>query len=113
MHDLIDIIWFHTWWQYEPDGDSLYSAPYHWFNIAEAIAWFIFTLLVLWRWNRQRQSLIEIAYASAFLLFGITDLLESQALTSWLIWLKLVNLIALVWLRAIVIRRFYPQSKLY
>jgi hypothetical protein len=34
-------------------------------------------------------------------------------LTSWLIWLKLGNLLALLWLRATVIRRFYPASKLF
>lgn len=113
MNDLIDILWSHTWWQYESTSDSPYNLPYHWFNIAEGVTWFVFALLVLLRWNRARQSSIEIAYVFAFVMFGVTDLLESQALTSWLIWLKLVNLIALIWIRAIVIRRFYPQSKLY
>ena len=89
------------------------NAPYHWFNLFEAGVWFVFTALVLYRWARHRHSLLEPAYAAAFFLFGVTDVLESQALTSWLIWLKLANLIALIWLRAIVIRRFYPGSKLY
>jgi hypothetical protein len=29
------------------------------------------------------------------------------------VWVKLVNLIVLIRLRAIVIRRWYPESKLY
>ena len=32
---------------------------------------------------------------------------------SWLIWAKLINLAALIWLRATVIRRYYPNSTLY
>ena len=34
-------------------------------------------------------------------------------LQSWLILLKTANLVVLIWLRAIVIRSFYPGSKLF
>jgi hypothetical protein len=30
-----------------------------------------------------------------------------------LLWVKLGNLVVLLWLRAVVMRRLYPQSKLY
>jgi len=112
MPDWPDILWSHTWWRYDPTGSD-YNAPYHWFNLFEAGVWFVFGVLVLYRWGRHRHSLLEPAYAAAFVLFGVTDVLESQALTSWLIWLKLANLIGLIWLRAVVIRRFYPTSKLF
>ena len=57
--------------------------------------------------------LLEIAYSFAFLTFGVTDFREAYALDSWLIWLKAGNLLILLWLRSLVIKRFYPESKLY
>jgi hypothetical protein len=49
----------------------------------------------------------------AFAFFGLSDYREAWVLQSWLIWAKIINLVALVWLRATVMRRYYPQSKLY
>ena len=60
-----------------------------------------------------RRSPLEIGYALAFVTFGLTDFREAYALDSWLIWLKLVNLLVLLRFRGLVIRRFYPESKLY
>jgi hypothetical protein len=56
---------------------------------------------------------LEVAYAMAFGLFGVTDFIEAWRLTSWLIWAKLVNLMVLLLLRRTVLRRFYPQCRLY
>jgi hypothetical protein len=52
-------------------------------------------------------------YSLAFFSFGLTDFREAYVLESWLVWVKLANLIALVVLRSIVIRRYYPDSKLF
>ena len=62
---------------------------------------------------RHRRSRLELAYALAFLTFGLTDLREAFALQSWLIWVKLMNLLVLFGLRRIVIQRYYPTSRLY
>jgi len=62
---------------------------------------------------KHRRSRLEWWYALAFFTFGLTDFREAYALSSWLIWAKLANLILLLWLRATVIRRFYPTSKLF
>jgi hypothetical protein len=49
----------------------------------------------------------------AFLTFGLTDFREAYELASWLVWIKLLNLIALYLLRRIVMKRYYPASKLF
>ena len=54
-----------------------------------------------------------VAYAAAFFTFGLTDFREAHTLQSWLIWLKVANLAILLWLRATIIGRYYPSSKLY
>jgi hypothetical protein len=51
--------------------------------------------------------------AVAFLTFGLTDFREAYELASWLVWIKLLNLIALYLLRRIVMKRYYPASKLF
>ena len=78
------------------------------------MVWAAFPALVLFRRRKgEGRSGLELWYALAFSTFGLTDFREAYALTSWLIWVKLANLIALARLRAVVIRRFYPTSKLY
>jgi hypothetical protein len=74
----------------------------------EAGIWFIMATLVLKRYLRCRHSSLELGYSLAFLTFGITDVREAWVQQSWLIWLKLVNLIVLLWVRRVVIRRYYP-----
>jgi hypothetical protein len=60
-----------------------------------------------------RRSRLEILYALAFFTFGLTDFREAYVLRSWLVGVKLVNLIALIRLRAVAIKRWYPGSRLY
>ena len=79
----------------------------------EATAWFLFAALVLYRWWRHRRSSLELWYALAFVLFGLSDLIEARWLTSWLLWWKGVNLVALFWLRRTVLRRYYPDARLF
>jgi hypothetical protein len=110
---LVDLLWNRTWWQYRPSDPSAFSLPYHAFNLFEGAAWLTFAGLVLWRHAKHRRSPVEVAYATAFLTFGLTDFREAYALSSWLVWIKLANLFLLARLRSMVIRRYYPESTLY
>lgn len=100
--------------RYQPHDPSWFSKTYHAFNIFEGFAWAVLALLVLHRCARFRRSVrLEVAYACAFLAFALSDFREAWEQSSWLIWLKLFNLIALFWLRHLVMSRFYPQARLY
>ena len=101
----------HTWWRYDP-ADPL-SQAYHYFNLVEGLAWFAFATLVWLRFWWHRKSWLELAYALAFLSFGVTDFVEAYRLTSGLLLIKGANLGLLLWLRAVVIQRYYPESKVY
>lgn len=107
---LIEFLFWHTWWRWEPLDRSPFSIYYHWFNLAEGTVWVALAIYVLARYLRRRKSVLELCYAAAFLTFGVSDFVEAHALTSWLLWLKLVNLIALFRLGWIVERRFYPPK---
>lgn len=114
--ELLRILWFETWWRWiRPANDPLLPHDYacHYFNLLEAAIWFIFSALVIRRWRTGRRSPLELGYAAAFLLFGASDVVEAWILTSWLLWWKAANLIALIVLRREVIRRLYPGSRLY
>lgn len=113
MSELFDIVFVQTWWAWDRDRALPYSALYHWFNVFEGLAWFAFAGAVLARYVRCHKSPLELWYALAFVIFGITDLREAWYQQSWLIWFKAVNLAVLIWLRAIVMRRYYPNCKLY
>ena len=102
-----------TWWTFEPGDESLFSTAYHAFNLCEGLAWCGLAILVLLRYAMNRRSAIEIGYAAAFACFGATDFREAYALQTWLIAAKGLNLAVLLALRSIVLRRFYPQCKLY
>lgn len=113
MNQIIDTLFTRIWWQWNPGDGQWFSLIYHWFNILEGIAWLVFAALVFQRYLRHRKSSIELAYSAAFLAFAATDFREAWEQSSWLIWLKLLNLIALLWLRRIVMRRYYPSATLY
>jgi hypothetical protein len=110
---MADYLLFRTWWAYGTGNPSWFEATLHAFNLFEGSVWVILSGLVLRRFLRHRHSAIEVVYALAFFTFGLTDFREAYALQSWLIWLKAANLLDLFWLRAIVIRRYYRESKLY
>ena len=89
---------------------------YRGINLIEGVFWVGFCVAVLLRHFRQpkdQRGSIEWAYAAAFLCFGFTDFREAIALQSWLIWVKLFNLIILLWLRKRVMKTFYPDSKMF
>jgi hypothetical protein len=110
---LTELLWFKVWWRYPQPTDPWFSIPYHIFNLFEGACWACFAGLVLRRYLKFRHSKIEFVYSLAFFTFGLTDFREAYVLESWLVWVKLVNLIALIVLRSVVIRRYYPDSKLF
>jgi hypothetical protein len=113
LPEWVDVLFLRTWWRYRPDETPWVAVPYHAFNLFEGTAWVVLSILVLRRYRVSRRSPVEVAYSLAFFTFGLTDFREAYALDSWLIWVKLLNLIVLFRLRSVVIRRFYPGSKLY
>ena len=113
LKTIADYLVFRTWWTYGSANTPWVEIPYHVFNLFEGTVWVVLSGLVLLRFLKSRHSTVEVVYALAFFVFGLTDFREAYALQSWLIWLKLANLLALLWLRAFVIKRYYPESKLY
>ena len=114
LSSLVHLLWFQVWWTYpRRDGIAWVDVPYHGFNLFEGSMWVILAALVLRRSLRHCRSRVELAYALAFFTFGLTDFREAYVLSSWLLWVKGLNLLILLWLRAIVIRGSYPESKLY
>ncbi|HET6879165.1 MAG TPA: hypothetical protein VFI31_03355 [Pirellulales bacterium] len=103
----------HSWWRHTAGEAFGFSPVYHWFNLAEGVAWCLVAGLVVRRFARQRKSKLEIIYALAFLTFGVSDFVEAQALTTWLILAKGLNLAVLFALRRHLLRRHYPASKTY
>ncbi len=110
---MTDILFFHVWWEWSENTDDAFSVIYHWLNIVEGIAWFVFSCLVGLRWLRYRRSQLEFWYSAAFAVFGVTDFVEAWQQSSPLIWVKLVVLITLFLLRRTVMSRHYPQATLY
>ncbi|MFK7787941.1 MAG: hypothetical protein AB8C95_00425 [Phycisphaeraceae bacterium] len=114
MPDLIGWLWFHTWWSYAGSADPLHATIYRGINIVEGLFWVGFCAAVLLRYARNpHRKHVELAYALAFFCFGMTDFREAIALQSWLIWVKLFNLIVLLWFRKHVMKKMYPYAKLY
>jgi hypothetical protein len=109
---VLHLVLARTWWSYDP-GSTWYWAAYHWFNLVEGSVWLVFAALVWRRCVRYRNSPLEVLYGLAFLTFGLSDYREAYVVQSWLILFKGVNLAALLYLRWIVMRRFYPHSKTY
>ena len=112
--DWLDLLWWHTWWQYDPNGSVSDLVWQHGFNLFEGVCWGAFGTLVIRRHLRSRKSKrLELSYAFAFFLFGISDFIQAYLLTSWLLVWKLLNLIALLVLRKLTIKTYYPDSKVF
>ena len=113
LNQVINLLFFRTWWSLGVGKHSSAELMLHAFNLFEGSVWLILAALVIRRYYWHRSSSLEILYALAFVTFGLTDFREAYTLQSWLIWIKLINLVVLFRLRSLVIKRFYPQSKLY
>jgi hypothetical protein len=110
---VFDLLVFRSWWTYRSGNPDWFEIPYHFFNLFEGVVWVTLSILVLGRFLKRPKSAIEVVYALAFFVFGLTDFREAYSLESWLIWVKAINLLVLIRLRSIVIKRYYPTSKLY
>jgi len=113
---IFQLLWTETWWTWNrPPRDPLLFHDFacHYFNLCEATVWFVIAALVLKRWWTFRRSFLEVGYAIAFLLFGISDVIEAWNLTSWLLWWKAINLVALFQFRRTIIGRYYPDRRLF
>ncbi len=112
VQNIADILFGRTWWRYE-SGSAALSELYHWFNLFEGFAWLVFAGLVAARHRRHRSHGVEVACSLAFVAFAATDFREAWVQQSWLLWIKLLILIALFRLRRHVMRTYYPDAKLY
>ncbi len=113
MPDAFDILFSRVWWQYQAEDEQWFSILYHWFNILEGAAWCVFSALVIRRYQSHHRSRLELCYAFAFLTFALSDFGEAWRQTSWLLWLKLINLILLFLLRRHIMSRHYPDATVY
>ena len=113
MANWLEIMFVRNWWTYDAEEPFGFSACYHWFNILEGLVWMVFTALVFLRYLRQRRSRIELFYSALFAAFGASDFVEAWQQSSWLIWFKLFNLYGLVRSREHVMRRHYPEARVY
>lgn len=98
--------------RYQPHA-SVWENWACWFNLLEAVAWFVIAGLVLRRWLRFHRSGEELIYAAAFLTFGLTDVREAFVLETWLLWVKGLNLLVILWLRSRLLKHHYPEWKTY
>jgi len=80
------------------------------FNLIEALFWFGIGVYVLARYCRHHKSWYELQYSLSFTLFGITDLIETQATTVWLLCFKAACLLAILQGRKLV-TALYPDAK--
>ena len=113
MANLIEIVFVRILWTYEVEELFGFSACYHWFNILEGLVWLVFSTLVFLRFLKHRRTRIELYYCALFAAFGASDLVEAWQQSSSLICLKLFNLYGLVRTREHVMRRHYPEARVY
>ncbi|MEO0586524.1 MAG: hypothetical protein AAF078_02695 [Planctomycetota bacterium] len=100
----------HVLWRVDY-GDPL-AAAYSAVNLLEAVAWFGVAGWVVRRHVREGGGAWNFAYAAAFVVFGVSDVVESQVVPMWLIAAKGLIFGVIVWLRWEVLRRYYPGRKL-
>ncbi len=88
-----------------------YRTPYVVFNSIEAAVWVLIAAWILVRWARRGKSKLELLYALSFVLFGLSDVIETFGLTLLLLLMKAACLLAIIGFRAAVLPT-YPGSKL-
>lgn len=113
MQTALDILFLRVWWDYRTAADPLFADIYHYGNLLEGSAWLAMGVMVFVRYLRQRRSWIEIAYAAAFVAFGLSDFREAYRLESWLVLAKGINLVTLLCLRRRIVTDYYPSARLF
>ncbi|QDT56038.1 hypothetical protein Pan44_40880 [Caulifigura coniformis] len=104
---------FAPWWNWTPENAGFGDYAYRWFNLFEAAAWFLFACAVWRRWRRTHHSPLELLYATAFVAFGLTDVVEAWQQSLPLLALKGAVLATLLLLRHHIRKQWYPESSLY
>lgn len=95
------------------DYASPLATGYSILNLLEAIAWFAVAAWVLRRhFKRDTGGAWDYAYFALFVVFGLSDVMESQLVPLWLIAAKGAIFIAILLVRWIVVRRYYPGAKM-
>ena len=89
-----------------------FAAGYATLNLVEALFWLGIAAWVFARHCRGRGGRWEVAYALAFVLFGLSDVAESFAVPPALIAAKGLILAGIITLRSVVVRRYYPGQRM-
>lgn len=82
------------------------------FNAMEALFWFGCGGYVLRRNAAGHRAGLESLYALLFVLFGLTDVIETFQVSSPLIWVKLFILVPLFVIRRNVLASYTPRPRL-
>ncbi len=82
------------------------------FNLVEASFWFGCAAYALRRNAVHHRSKQELVYGALFVLFGVTDVVETIQVSNPLIWIKLFILIPLFVSRNRVLQTYDPRPKL-
>ncbi|HEX3134926.1 MAG TPA: hypothetical protein VHX44_15270 [Planctomycetota bacterium] len=92
----------------DPASESLvdYRPWYVVFNWIESACWLGFAVFVCGRHLRYRRTWIEPMYALTFLIFALTDAIETTGLTIILLVLKAVCILALIAQRKLVVQHY-------
>ena len=102
----------HTISEMKNQPEGWFEWSYVAFNWFEALGWISFAWYVWWRGWKGQGTAVEFFYGLAFLLFGITDVIEVYKLTLGLFLVKARLLLGLVLLRNGVVPLYAPR-KLY
>jgi uncharacterized membrane protein len=98
-------------WRYSETLPTPYQPIYRTVNCVEALIWLGFAVAVVYRNRRHRRSSLELFYAGLFFIFAMTDVREMFVVQPWLILFKGLVLVGILWVRHVVRKRFYPESK--
>ncbi|MEM6459572.1 MAG: hypothetical protein AAF710_09300 [Planctomycetota bacterium] len=99
-------------WRYDPASADAVATAYHWLNVTEAFAWFAVAVYVGRRLVRHRRAVgWESAYVLLFVVFGVSDLVESRVVPVWLIAAKGLIFAGIVAVRWKLVRSYYPDAK--
>lgn len=107
---LVDLLTYHIV-EVSHDEFDWFQIFYFGFNTVEAVAWFVFAILVLIRWAKNQKTALEIGYSLLFLLFGLSDVMEIISYPLWLLLAKAIILTGLLLTRRHLIRTHYHGNK--
>ncbi|MFC4992153.1 hypothetical protein [Rubritalea tangerina] len=98
--------WWHTTLtKQNNDPQSLFDWLYVGFNWLEAAAWLAFSLVILLRFVRTRDTPWDLLYAAFLLLFALSDVAEVYQLTLGLLTLKVLIFLGILISRSMAIRQ--------